>query len=149
MTIMKSVPKSFSNAELAKHFLRDAKVFFQSATKLEPYVDFAPKHFLYSHSIELALKAIILSRKPQVRQKQLLQIDLGHDLKKALKLATECGLPSKVELKTVVLKYAEYHGDASYRYHNSSLMFAPPEETSNEMIRWLLDAAAEIVAMKA
>jgi HEPN domain-containing protein len=94
-----------------------------------------PRYFLLSQSIELALKAFLAARgKSSVE----LRKEFGHDLKKLLKEAINCGLVIGPDVRKdiALLEKAHNHHWARYPKEDSSRIVAIEEfeETAFELL---------------
>jgi HEPN domain-containing protein len=120
--------------EIARSFLTDAEAFLLAARTLDESGKVeasAPKYYLACHSVELILKAYILTHGGKEAQLR----EIGHDLTEALSRATERGLKPKDErTETLIEMLAPYHLEHRFRYRRTGYITLP-----------VLDEACEIV----
>lgn len=130
---------------LAVAFLTDADGYRAAAAALDESgkaLHFSPRYFLLSHSIELALKAYILSSGGRGTEPK----KLGHDLERALTRAKELGLSlTDRRIEQAIEWLAPSHKDMSFRYRQTGFKTLPELNELTELVSSLIDHVRPIV----
>jgi hypothetical protein len=116
-----------------------AVAYLQAATDVQPKNSaLEPKYFLYSHAIELTLKAFLMVNGRTEKDCQR----ISHDLAQALRISEGIGLViSDVDRAIVASLSAQHHRSFSFRYFTSQGWSAPSFENCDKCCRHLLRAA--------
>lgn len=100
------------------------------------HVVIEPKYFLYSHSIELALKAYLMVNGHSAEE---CRFQFSHDLEKALDCAVTHGLSVSEKNRGIIASLSRQHNRPfSFKYFNEAGWSAPSFENISECCRWLI-----------
>jgi hypothetical protein len=124
--------------DIARSFLTDAEAFLLAARTLEgsgKVETSAPKYYLACHSIELILKAYILTHGGKESQLR----EIGHDLTEAWSRATKRGFkPNDERTETLIEMLAPYHLEHRFRYRKTGYVSLPVLSETCEIIDHLI-----------
>ncbi len=116
-----------TKAEIARSYLTDSQAFLIAAQVLERSRNkrttfaFSPKYYLICQAIELILKSYILVAGGT--KKELMHIDVRHNLLRLFNRATELGLvPNDQRIGPLIQMLGPYHSEYRFRYRKAGFM---------------------------
>ena len=126
---------SFKYLEYARNYLEAAKVV--GASNLHGIL---PEVSLFVHSIELGLKCYL---KLEGFSSEFLRYKIGHDLAKALELATDRGLKLDKDFEEEIRHLSPMHKKRTFTYMEESMISIPVTKQIIPLIEDFLDGLEE------
>jgi hypothetical protein len=127
--------------------LTDAQSYFHSATVLDAMEDglvhIAPIYFLLCHTIELLLKAYLLSNGVDARELQ--KSHIRHQLKELGKASQDKGLNLSEHSIAIIDMLAPHHENHSFRYRKTGFKSFPLPSEIRKAIAEVLQTVGPVV----